>query len=81
MDDRDANLLNAYRGLLDLARSGRVIAVLMQSETLFRLGDFADIDPAESRILWEIDYGGGYAVLCRRYHESEGRAFLDLTNL
>lgn len=82
MTPEDANLLNAYRGLLDLARSGKELAVVLKIAAYDRLlGYHHDPLDGEENIYWEIDFGDGYPPLILDEHEKLGRTFFDLTHL
>lgn len=50
MTAQDADLLNAYRGLLDLSRSGKEVAAILSVDAAYRLADISPIHPDERGI-------------------------------
>lgn len=69
----DADLLNAYRGVIDLARSGVKVLVLLPEGGCERLR-VVDLDPVEEDfVVWETPaYHGGRAESVIRYWMNDG---------
>ena len=81
MNSRDADLLNAYRGLLDLSRAGKVMVVILSVNGAYRLDELVPIHPDERGIYWEMTSSERETKAVRKHHESEGRTVFDLTKL